>query len=75
MYIRFFYGGDPEDPQDSAEQIRQSAELPDKNPLIAILEAPKKCQYIFEGRITLKNVTDFFKGYQAGTLIKKVLKI
>ena len=70
-YIYFLYGGNPEDGDDDVgEQIREFVSLPEKYPVVALLDIPKACMYMCDTKITQKSVIEFFQAYQGGLLTK-----
>lgn len=76
--MHFFYGGcskDEDDEETVGEQLRDFAELPDKTPLLVLLDIQNQSKYICDkSKITTEVVSDFLKGYNE-TLPKEPLEL
>ena len=77
--IHFFYGGhnkDEDEEETVGEQLRDFAELPDRTPLLVLLDIPNQTKYICDqSKITTEVVSDFLKGYKDETLAKEPLEL
>ena len=77
--VHFFYGGhhkDEDEEETVGEQLREFAELPDKTPLLALLDIQNQSKYICDqSKITTEVVSDFLKGYKNETLLKEPLEL
>ena len=74
--IQFYYGGITEGEDDVGEQLRTFADLPERLPVLAILDLPNAAKYVCDKKtITKQVVSDFLNGYRQGTLPKLDLEL
>ena len=72
--VLFFYT-DKEDEDDIATSLRSFAKLPDKNPLLTLVDIPEQMLYVVDEKpLGEKQVRDLLEGYQKKTLEGRPLK-
>jgi len=63
------------DNDDSIDMVRDFAQLPQKSPLLVIMDIPHQCKYVAESHeLTAENVEKFVADYKAGKLQDVPLK-
>ena len=72
--VIFFYT-DLDDDDDIPTSLRSFAKLPEKNPLLALVDIPGQKVYVVEeGQLGEKQVRDLLEGYQKKTIEGKPLR-
>ena len=63
LNLLFFYAGSEDDDDDIVASLRTFAALPDKKPLLVILDIPNQMKYVSDDEVSEKSVRNMVEGY------------